>query len=73
MISINEKERDVQRKLRIFQQAEDIGQVAKACRNFGIARASFHRWKELHKKDGKAGLVNKKPIPKNPANRTPAD
>ena len=35
--------------------------------------ASFYRWKSLYKKDGEAGLVNKKPIPKNPTNRTPPD
>jgi len=44
--------------------------VAKACRYFGIARAGFYRWKELYKKEGEAGLINKKPIPKNPTNRT---
>lgn len=38
---MNQKERDIQRKLRIFQYAEEIGHVAKACRYFGIARASF--------------------------------
>ena len=70
---MNQKKRDVQRKLRIFQYAEEIGHVAKACRYFGIARASFYRWKELYKKDGEAGLINKKPIPKNPTNRTPRE
>ena len=44
-----------------------------ACRYFGIGRASFYRWKVLHKNDGEAGLVNKKPIPKNPKNRTPSE
>ena len=70
---MNQKERDVQRKLRIFQYAKEIGHVAKACRYFGIARASFYRWRELYKKDGEAGLINKKPIPKNPTNRTSSE
>lgn len=73
MIRVNQKERDIQRKLRIFQYAEEIGHVAKACRYFGIARASFYRWKALYRKDGEAGLINKKPIHKNPINRTPPE
>ena len=70
---MNKKKRDVQHKLRIFQYAAEIGHMAKACRYFGIARASFFRSKELCKKDGEAGHINKKPIPKNPTNRTPAE
>ena len=70
---MNQNERDIQRKLRILKHAEDIGSAVKACRYFGIARASFYRWKELYKKDGVEGLVNKKPIPKNPINRTPRE
>ena len=70
---MSQKKRDVQRKQRIFQNAEEIGHVAKVCRYFGIARASFYRWNELYKKDGEAGLINKKPIPKNPTNRAPAE
>ena len=70
---MNQNERDIQRKLRILKHAEDIGSAVKACRYFGIARASFYRWKVLYKKDGVEGLVNKKPIPKNPINRTPPE
>lgn len=39
-----EDEREVQRKLRILQHAEKIGQVAKTCRYFGIGRASFYNF-----------------------------
>jgi hypothetical protein len=34
---MNQKERVIHRKLRIFQYADEIGHVAKACRYFGIA------------------------------------
>jgi transposase-like protein len=68
-----EDEREVQRKLRILQHAEKIGHVAKACRYFGIARASFYRWKRAYERDGEAGLVNAKTIPKNPPNQTPPE
>ena len=44
--------------------------MTKACRYFGIGRATFCRWKVLYGADGEAGLVDKKPIPKNPINRT---
>jgi DNA invertase Pin-like site-specific DNA recombinase len=49
MISMNQEERDIQRKLRIFKHAEAIGRVTKACRYFGIGRASFYRWKASYK------------------------
>ena len=68
---MNQKERDIQRKLRILRYAEEYGHATRTCRYFGVARASFYRWKSLYKKDGEAGLVNRKPIPKNPTNRTP--
>ncbi len=70
---MNQKERDIQRKLRILKHAEETGHAAKTCRYFGVARASFYRWKALYKKNGEAGLINKKPIPKNPTNRTPPE
>jgi hypothetical protein len=66
---MNQKERDIQRKLRILKHAEEFGSAVKTCRYFGIARASFYRWKALFKSDGVEGLINKKPIPKNPTNR----
>ena len=68
-----EDEREVQRKLRILQHAEKIGHVAKTCRYFGIGRASFYRWKSAYQRDGEAGLVNAKTIPKNPPNQTPPE
>ena len=70
---MNQKERDIQRKLRILKHVEEIGSAVKTCRYFSIGRASFYRWKVLYKNDGEAGLVNKKPLPKNPKNRTPSE
>ncbi len=66
-------EREVQRKLRILRHAEKIGHVARTCRYFGIGRASFYRWKSAYERDGEAGLVNAKTIPKNPPNQTPPE
>ncbi|MBU2934629.1 MULTISPECIES: integrase core domain-containing protein [Pacificibacter] len=67
------EERDIQRKLRVLQHAEKIGNVRKACRYFGIGRSSFYRWRDAYQKHGEAGLKNAKSIPKNPANQTPAE
>ena len=38
---MNQKRRDIQRKLRILKHAEEIGSAIKTCRYFGIWRARF--------------------------------
>ena len=67
------QERDIQRKLKVLRHAEQTRHVAKTCRYFGIGRASFYRWKSVYRESGEAGLINAKPIPKNPANQTPPE
>ncbi len=67
------QERDVQRKIKVLHYAEQSGCVAKTCRYFGIGRASFYRWRSAFQSRGKAGFVNAKPIPKNPANQIPLE
>ncbi|WP_425905388.1 hypothetical protein [Nitrobacter sp. TKz-YC02] len=39
--------RDVGYKLRVLQHADKIGDVGKACRYFGVARASFYLYGRL--------------------------
>lgn len=70
---MNKSERDVQRKLRVLKHAEQIGDVAKTCRYFGIGRASFYRWRTAYQRDGEPGLANRKTAPRNPANQTPPE
>jgi len=36
MISMNQAERDIQRKLRILKHAEETGHIARTCRYFGV-------------------------------------
>ncbi len=67
------EEREFQRKLRVLQHAEKIGNARKACRYFGVGRSSFYRWRDAYQKFGEAGLKNAKSIPKNPANQTPPE
>jgi transposase len=38
---------------------------------FGVGRSSYYRWKASFGQNGEAGLINQKPVPKNPANQTP--
>ena len=63
---MTDQERDVHRKLKALRHAEQTGNIAKTCRYFGIGRASFYRWKTEYQQRGEAGLVNAKPIPKEP-------
>ena len=53
---------------RILSHAVETGHVGRTLRHFGIGRASFDRWKAVFETHGDAGLVRKKPIPKNPGN-----
>ena len=70
MISMHKFRRDADHKLRVLQHADKIGDVGKACRYFGVGRASFYRWRTAYRLHGLAGLENRKTAPKNPANRT---
>ena len=65
-------QRDIKRKLRVFAYAEEIGNVSKACRYFGISRETFYKWKRSYAARGDDGLINSKPCPENPKLRTPA-
>jgi len=65
--------RDIQRKLKVLQHADRIGNVRKSCRYFGIGKSSFYRWHKAYRKVGLAGLANAKSAPKNPANQTPPE
>ena len=65
--------REIERRLRILKHAEETGHVGRTCQCFGIGRASFYRWKAALEEYGEAGLVRKKPIPKNPRSRTPPE
>ena len=55
---MSKAQREIARKLRILQHAEETGHVAKTCRYFGVGRSSLYRWHEAYRKHGDAGLVN---------------
>ena len=70
---MTQAQRDVKRKSRVLDYANEIGNISKACRHFGISRQSYYRWKKALQENGQAGLINSKPCPKNPRLRTPPE
>lgn len=56
--------RFVRQKKFILDYAEGIKDVAEACREFGVPRSSFYRWKSAYAAEGVAGLRRKRPIGK---------
>jgi transposase-like protein len=53
--------------------AQEIGNVSKACRYFGISREAYYQWKRAYERHGEEALVNSKPCPENPKLRTPPE
>ena len=44
--------REIKRKLRILNHAEETGNVAKTCRYFGIPRSLFYVWRNAYRACG---------------------
>lgn len=65
-------QREIRRKLRILEHGDATGDVSKTCRYFGVGRASFYRWRNAYQREGEAGLTNKRSVPHNHPNKTPA-
>jgi transposase-like protein len=60
MMTMHKFRREAAHKLRVLKHAEAIGDVGKACRYFGVGRASFYRWREAYRQRGLSGLENRK-------------
>ena len=58
---MNKAQRDIQRKLRVFNHAKKIGNIRKTCRYFGVPRSLYYVWKASFEQFGEKGLINKKP------------
>ena len=63
----------VRRKLMILEYAAATGKVSNACREFGVVRSSFYRWKKSFSLEGKAGLARKKPIARSHPRQIPRE
>ena len=64
-------QREIRRKLRILEHAEQCGNIGKTRRYFGIGRSSFYRWRIAFRLYGEVGLINSKPVPKSHPKQTP--
>ena len=65
------EQREINRRTRILEHAEETGNVCLTCRYFGIGRATFYRWKKKYDQGGRDGLVPGKPIGKKFPNQLP--
>ena len=64
-------EKEINRKLRILNHADQLGNIAKTCRYFGIPRSLFYVWRNAYRQRGEEGLKRKKPVPRTHPNQTP--
>ena len=62
---------DITRNLRKLNYAKRTGNIAKACRYFGMCRETFYTWKRAFKAHGEESLINNKPSPENHKLRIP--
>lgn len=56
---------EARRKRAVLEFAKGIGNVKEACREFNVSRSSFYRGKRAYAKEGKEGLLRKKPVARN--------
>lgn len=64
-------QRDIKRKLRVLNYAQEIHNISKAGRYFGISRQTYYEWKQAYAHYGEIGLISSKPCPENPTLRVP--
>jgi len=67
------KQREIQRKRGVIEYAEQIGNVRKACRYYGVARSTFYLWRARYRELGDEGLINRRCVAHNHPNKTPAE
>ena len=67
------KQREIQRKRRVIEYAEQIGNARKACRYYGVARSTFYLWRARYRELGNEGLSNHRCVAHNHPNKTPAE
>jgi transposase-like protein len=65
-------EREVKRKLRVISHAENVGNVAKTCRYFGIPRFLFYVWRIAYRQIRGCRVETEKSIVKSKKKKTPA-
>jgi transposase InsO family protein len=62
---------EVDRRFRILKYILSGKKILSECRDFGIPRSTFYRWKAAYEKEGKDGLFRKKPVAKSHPRQVP--
>jgi transposase InsO family protein len=71
---LNKKEqKDIRQKMKVFVAAKECGNIAQACRRYGVSRQSYYKWLKRYQAGGETGLINQKPCPQNPSIRVKAE
>ncbi len=53
-------QREIHRKNRVMEYAEQTGNIHKTCRYFGVARSTFYLWRERYREHGDEGLKRRR-------------
>jgi len=65
------EQREIRRKKRILEYPEEIENIRKACRYFGIPRSTFYVWRGRYRECGDQGPIRRPPVPHHQPNKTP--
>lgn len=69
---LNSNERIIKHKVGLLNLADELGNVAKACKMMGVSRDTFYRYKEAVNEGGIYALLEKTRRVPNPKNRVEA-
>jgi len=64
-------QRKIHRKKRVLEYAEQIENINKTCRYFGVARSSFYESRDRYRELGDEGLKSRRCCPHHHPNKTP--
>jgi transposase InsO family protein len=63
----------VRRKLSVLGYIKETGNVQEACRDLGVPRSSFYRWRKAFAAHGKEGLIRRRPIARSHPRQIPPE
>lgn len=63
----------VEKRLKVIEFADQIGNISEACRTYGMNRSSFYEWKKRYDQFGIKGLKDLPSTPKNNPRTTPQE
>ena len=59
---MSNEEREIRRKLRVLEHAEQSGNIRRTCRYFGVPRSLFYVWRGKYRARGRAGIARQKAV-----------